>query len=100
MSDQASIKKHATMTLPTDIMSGEVLTKLATGQSNIADEATLAALDYQPGSDLEKKLVRKADLLLIPTLWLMCVLCFMDRSNIVSFFLQYFISFPLGVLTR
>lgn len=82
MSDQASIKKHATMTLPTDIMSGEVLTKLATGQSNIADEATLAALDYQPGSDLEKKLVRKADLLLIPTLWLMCVLCFMDRSNI------------------
>ncbi|KAI1375621.1 retrograde regulation protein 2 [Hypoxylon crocopeplum] len=83
MSDKSSIKKDAVTVHPTDFAAGEVLTKLATGQSKIIDNAALEALhDYQPGSALEKKLVRKADLLLIPTLWLMCVLCFMDRSNI------------------
>lgn len=33
-------------------------------------ERALAA--YQPGSDAEKKLVRKIDLFLLPMLWLMC----------------------------
>ena len=70
----------------TDLGTGEVLTKLGTGQSQVAiDAGTLEALrEYRPDTELEKKLVRKADLLLIPTLWVMCVLCFMDRSNIVS----------------
>lgn len=86
MSDHSSIKKGALETHPTDIASGEVLNKILTGQSNVIDNAALEAHnDYQPGSALEKKLVRKVDLLLIPTLWLMCVLCFMDRSNIVCF---------------
>ncbi|KAI0474031.1 major facilitator superfamily domain-containing protein [Xylariaceae sp. FL0804] len=37
---------------------------------------------YVPGSDEEKKLVRKIDLYLLPTIWLMYLLSYMDRTNI------------------
>lgn len=85
MSDLSPDSKDGPKVLAPDVATGEVLTKLATGQSQGVDGAVLEALNnYQPGSDLEKKLLRKVDLLLIPTLWIMCVLCFMDRSNIVS----------------
>lgn len=81
---EQSIKKVATQAEPVDISDGQVIDKIDSEQGNM-DKQTLEALqDYQPDSDLEKKLVRKVDLLLIPTLWFMCVLCFMDRSNIVS----------------
>jgi hypothetical protein len=39
---------------------------------------------YVPDTDAEKRLVRKLDLLMLPTLWLMCVLAYVDRNNIVS----------------
>lgn len=43
-----------------------------------------AIADYVPGTDLEKKLVRKVDWFMVPTLWGMCVLCYLNRNNIVS----------------
>lgn len=39
---------------------------------------------YVPGTEEEKRLLRKIDLLLLPTLWWMYVLAQIDRSNIVS----------------
>jgi hypothetical protein len=56
--------------------------------SNVAslddsNEQLEAALrNYVPGTQLEKKLVRKIDLYMIPTLWFMCVLCYLNRNNI------------------
>ncbi|KAK9452847.1 major facilitator superfamily domain-containing protein [Dipodascopsis uninucleata] len=38
--------------------------------------------DYTPGSDEEKKLVRKIDLFLLPTIFLMYFLSYMDRINV------------------
>lgn len=48
------------------------------------EQLELALANYVPGTDLEKKLVRKVDWYMIPTLWAMCVLCFLNRNNIVS----------------
>ncbi|KAG9813736.1 hypothetical protein KCU68_g19831, partial [Aureobasidium melanogenum] len=43
---------------------------------------TVAALDgYIPDSQEEHKLVRKIDLYLLPTIWLMYLLSYMDRTN-------------------
>jgi len=36
---------------------------------------------YVPGSDEEKKLVRKIDLFLLPTIFLMYLLSYMDRTK-------------------
>ena len=41
---------------------------------------------YIPDSEAEKKLVRKIDLILLPSLWLIYILSFIDRVNIVSTF--------------
>lgn len=42
-----------------------------------------ALRDYVPGSDAEKRLVRKLDLFMMPTLWIMYILAYIDRQNIV-----------------
>jgi hypothetical protein len=43
---------------------------------------TVAALDgYIPDSQEERKLVRKIDLYLLPTIWLMYLLSYMDRTK-------------------
>jgi hypothetical protein len=47
-------------------------------------ELDLALQNYVPGSEEEKKLKRKLDRWMIPMLWWMCVLCYVDRNNIVS----------------
>jgi hypothetical protein len=47
-------------------------------------ELALALQNYVPGSEAEKKLVRKVDLIMIPTVWCMYILAVLDRSNIVS----------------
>lgn len=44
----------------------------------------LALRNYAPDTKEEKQLVRKVDLWMIPMLWWMCVLCYVDRNNIVS----------------
>ncbi|QPC69314.1 hypothetical protein HYE68_000066 [Fusarium pseudograminearum] len=38
--------------------------------------------DYVPGTEAEKKLVRKIDLYILPMMWLMYLLSYMDRTNI------------------
>lgn len=49
------------------------------------DAALAEALrNYTPGSKAERKLLWKIDLFMCPTLWFMCVLCYLDRNNIVS----------------
>ena len=52
-------------------------------------ELAQSLLNYVPASDAEKKLVRKVDLIMMPTLWCMYILAVLDRSNIVMI-----LSFP------
>jgi len=47
-------------------------------------ELQLALRNYIPDTEAERKLVRKIDMRLIPTLWIMYVLNYIDRTNIVS----------------
>lgn len=37
--------------------------------------------DYVPGTEAEKKLVRKIDLFLLPMMWIMYLLSYMDRTK-------------------
>jgi hypothetical protein len=39
---------------------------------------------FEEGTDEEKKLVRKIDLFLMPTIWVLYCFSYMDRTNIVS----------------
>ena len=48
-------------------------------QEEAEQEAALAA--YAPGSALEKRLVRKLDFILLPVLWWMYVLAYIDRGK-------------------
>lgn len=54
--------------------------------SALSNEPELAEAlrNYVPRSAEEKKLVRKIDLFLMPILWIMYVLNYVDRTNIVS----------------
>lgn len=48
------------------------------------DAEILAALEsYVPGTAEEKRLVRKIDFILLPLLWWMYILAYLDRGNIV-----------------
>lgn len=38
---------------------------------------------YVPGTDEEKRLVRKIDLYLLPTIWIMYLLSYVDRTKLV-----------------
>ncbi|KAF4965631.1 hypothetical protein FSARC_6594 [Fusarium sarcochroum] len=40
--------------------------------------------EYIPNTILEKKMLRKVDMYQIPILWLMCVMAYVDRNNIVG----------------
>lgn len=53
-------------------------------QVGISQELTDALSSYTPGSPEEKKLVRKIDLFLMPMLWIMYILNYVDRTNIVG----------------
>ncbi|KAF2871917.1 major facilitator superfamily domain-containing protein [Massariosphaeria phaeospora] len=46
------------------------------------DDVAIALHQYSPGSALEKTTLRKVDLYQIPMLWIMCVMAYVDRSNI------------------
>lgn len=56
--------------------------------TGVTSDAELAAAlrNYVPGSEAEKKLVRKIDYHLMPILWIMYVLNYVDRTNIVGSF--------------
>lgn len=47
-------------------------------------ELERALQNYVPGSDAEKRLVRKLDLYMMPSLWFMYILAYIDRQNIVG----------------
>jgi len=51
---------------------------------NVDPELVLALQNYVPNTPEEKRLVRKIDLVLLPCLWWMYVLAYLDRGNIVS----------------
>ncbi|KLO87671.1 Uncharacterized protein Y057_13711 [Fusarium fujikuroi] len=51
-------------------------------QVGISQELSDALSNYTPGSPEEKKLVRKIDLFLMPILWIMYILNYVDRTNI------------------
>lgn len=53
----------------------------SSGVSN--DEQAEALRNYVPNSAEEKKLVRKIDMFLMPILWIMYILNYVDRTNIV-----------------
>jgi MFS family permease len=54
--------------------------KLGVDQGDV--ELQQALKNYVPGSDAEKKLLRKIDLRLMPILWVMYILNYVDRTNI------------------
>lgn len=68
-----------------DFAHGEVIVPQTTPSIGpfSAEELTVAYEQYAPGTEAEKHLVRKIDLLLLPMLWLMCVMAYVDRNNIV-----------------
>lgn len=70
-------------------------TKSYESQENALD---LALQNYIPDTDAEKKLVRKVDLFMVPMLWWMCILCYLDRNNIVSISLSHTLPFFTLVL--
>jgi hypothetical protein len=49
------------------------------------EELTIALANYVPDTAEERRLVRKIDFTLLPCLWWMYVLAYLDRGNIVSF---------------
>jgi hypothetical protein len=55
--------------------------KLGVDQGDV--ELQQALKNYVPGSDTEKKFLRKIDLRLMPILWVMYILNYVDRTNIV-----------------
>ena len=48
--------------------------------------------EYIPGTKAEKRLLRKVDFIMVPSLWFMCVMAYLDRNNIVSLKGVYFMS--------
>lgn len=65
----------------TNVEMEEYPTKVANNAGDI--ELQEAIKNYVPNTDAEKKLLRKIDLHLIPTLWIMYILNYVDRTNIV-----------------
>lgn len=54
-------------------------------ESATADHELESALQsYVPDTEEEKKLVRKIDYVLLPCLWWMYILAYLDKGNIVS----------------
>jgi hypothetical protein len=47
-------------------------------------ERAVALEQYVPGSAEEKRLVRKLDFILLPWLWWLYILAYLDRGNVVS----------------
>ncbi|EXJ91785.1 hypothetical protein A1O3_00335 [Capronia epimyces CBS 606.96] len=73
-----------TLAVP-DIHIGQVIVQDASlhGQYGFpGDDVESALRQYAPNTELEKKTLRKVDLSLIPMLWLMCVMAYVDRNNI------------------
>jgi hypothetical protein len=58
--------------------------------SDLSDVEIQAALDsYVQDSEEEKRIVRRIDFILLPILWWMYVLAYLDRGNIVCSYLRH-----------
>jgi hypothetical protein len=57
-------------------------------------EVAQALRDYVPNTEAEKRLVRKIDMRLMPILWIMYILNYVDRTNIVSVFCIHYVNTP------
>ncbi|OCF43599.1 hypothetical protein I317_02490 [Kwoniella heveanensis CBS 569] len=51
-------------------------------QDDVEQDAIALAATYTPGSDAEKALVRKIDKRIIPCIWILYTLSYLDRANI------------------
>ena len=82
--DKATFHTHQTPDAH-DYSEGEVVPEVpnATIPAFTPEELAVAYQQYIPGTRAEKRLVWKIDLFLLPMLWLMCVLAYVDRNNIV-----------------
>lgn len=67
-----------------DKESVEMREKEAPHTDHESSEVAEALRNYAPGSPAEKKLVKKIDLYLMPMIWVMYILNYIDRMNIVS----------------
>ncbi|CAK7231689.1 hypothetical protein SBRCBS47491_008016 [Sporothrix bragantina] len=65
-------------------MNKDESTEVEYGDRTSVDQKTnvVATNGYVPDTDEEKRLVRKIDLYLLPSIWLMYLLSYMDRTNI------------------
>jgi hypothetical protein len=66
-----------------DFANGEVI-KPTEGLADDDEELAIALANYVPDTVEERRLVRKIDFTLLPCLWWMYVLAYLDRGNIVS----------------
>ncbi|KAI1781518.1 major facilitator superfamily domain-containing protein [Hypoxylon cercidicola] len=71
----ASMKDDSVAKSPVDMASVQIAV-------DPEDPIQKALAEYQPGTPEEKKLLRKIDLYMIPCLWFMCILAYVDRNNI------------------
>ncbi|CAK7201037.1 hypothetical protein SEUCBS139899_003738 [Sporothrix eucalyptigena] len=68
-----------------DIMEGEIVDANHVFVSKVDVETgdlTSAVNSYVPDTKAENKLVRRVDFMVMPMLWIMCVMCYVDRNNI------------------
>lgn len=77
----ADIKPVDTNPARSDII-GETELKVVLSDHDLDLENALQ--NFVPGTDAEKRLVRKLDAYMMPTLWVMYILAYLDRQNIVS----------------
>lgn len=75
------IKPTATNPAHSDII-GETEVKFTLSDHELELENALE--NYDPNTDAERRLVRKLDTFMMPTLWIMYILAYIDRQNIVS----------------
>lgn len=76
-----------------DIKKEEIVTPALDCNDKYTDKVVLseeqlelerALRDYVPDTEAEKRLVRKLDWYMLPALWFMYILAYIDRQNIVS----------------
>ena len=68
-----SFYKHEAQHIEAPVVTTLEPSSVATGPNGIS---------YIPGGDAEKRLLRKIDMHLIPVVWFMYVMSYLDRANI------------------
>ncbi|KKY13793.1 putative major facilitator superfamily transporter [Diplodia seriata] len=79
-SETASVR--ASMDKAEDLRAEQLEMPDAVKPGDVDEELEEALRNYVPGSPEEKKLLRKIDLRLMPILWIMYILNYVDRTNI------------------